>query len=70
MAAFTVGRNVSIDISKNVMTVTIDLSAEGITSGSGKSDTIATTGAPQAVGSLPDGRPVKMNLSVFAPLKA
>jgi len=70
MAAFTVGRNVSISIDKSIMTVTVDLAAEGITSASGKSDTVATTGAPQAVGSLPDGRPVKMNLSVFAPVKA
>lgn len=67
---FNVGRNLTVSLDDYLMTVEIDLRVEGITSASGKSDTVATTGAPQAVASLPDGRPVKMNLSVFAPVKA
>ncbi|GAF97079.1 unnamed protein product [marine sediment metagenome] len=70
MAAYNIGRNVKVEKKANTLTITIDLTAEGKLSASGKSDTIATTGAPQGIGELPDGRPVKMNLSVFAPAAA
>lgn len=68
--SYTIGRNIEISKSGSKLVVTIDLSAAGKVSASGKSDTIATTGAPQSIGELPDGRPVKMNLSVFAPAEA
>jgi hypothetical protein len=67
---YSLGRNIVISKDDYHMTVEIDLRVEGKLSASGKSDTIATTGAPQGIGELPDGRPVKMNLSVFAPAKA
>jgi len=70
MAGYTLGRNVNVSKNGSKLVITVDLSAEGKVSSSGKSDTIATTGAPQPIGELPDGRPCKLNLSVFAPAKA
>jgi len=65
---FTVGRNVSVSIDGSKLSITVDLSVDGTPSTSGKSMTLATTGAPQVIGSLADGRPVKANLSVFVPM--
>ncbi len=70
MASYNVGRNVNVTKTNGKLTVTIDLTSEGKVSASGKSDTIATTGAPQGIGELPDGRPLKLSLSVFAPTAA
>jgi hypothetical protein len=68
--AFSVGRNVNMVIVGTILTVTVDLSVDSPLSTSGKNDSIATTGAPADIGMLPDGRPAKMNLSVYAPVPA
>ena len=67
MATFNVGRNVVIDIEGSVLTATVDLSQEGDISTTGKTISIATTGAPADI-ALPNGSPAKMNLSIFAPV--
>jgi hypothetical protein len=69
MAAFNAGRNVTIEIKGTKLTATIDLSVDAPLSTSGKTESIATTGAPADIGALPDGRPAKLNLSLFAPVR-
>jgi hypothetical protein len=68
--AYSIGRNVSMSRDGNIITAIIDLSVEAPLSTSGKTESIATTGAAADIGSLDDGRPVKMNISVYAPIPA
>jgi len=65
--SFGVGRNIKATVEGGTLTLVIDLTVEGVESKSGKSDTIATTGAPQVVGTTPDGKPVSANVSIFCP---
>jgi hypothetical protein len=65
--SFGVGRNIQAKVDDGKLTLTVDLGVDGVPSKSGKSDTIATTGAPQVVGTTPDGKPVSCNVSIFTP---
>jgi hypothetical protein len=67
---FNIGRNITVIIEGNTLTATVDLSVETPLTTTGKNDSISTTGAPQQVGVMPDGRPLTMNLSVYAPVPA
>ena len=65
---FNIGRNVEVSVDGKKMTITADIGEQGQPSSTGKTDLIASSGGAQAVGSLPDGRPVKLNLALFAPV--
>ena len=65
---FNIGRNISVTVEGNTLTATVDLSVETPLTTTGKNDSISTTGAPQQVGVMPDGRPLTMNLSLYAPV--
>lgn len=67
---FNVGRNIKAKAEGKTITLTIDVSEAGTLSGSGKNMTIATTGSAQAVGTTPDGRPIKLNLTAYAAIPA
>ena len=67
MAKYNVGRNVTLDITDGILTATVNLKEEGEISTTGKTISVATTGAPADI-ALPNGSPAKLNLSVFAPV--
>ena len=58
--AMAIGNNVKAIVNGNILTLTVDLSVAGNLSASGKSITLATTGAPTAI--MPG---IKVGLSVF-----
>lgn len=59
-------RNVKPVVKANQLIITIDLSAEGILSKSGKSRVIATTSGNVSL-ATPDGRQFKLGLNVYTP---
>lgn len=68
--SYSIGRNVMLSRDGDIITITIDLEADAPLSTSGKNESIATTGAAADVGSLGDGRPVKLNISCYVPFPA
>lgn len=70
MAKFNIGTNIVASVEGKKLTLVIDIGESGHLSGSGKNMTLATTGSAQAVGNTPDGRPIKLNLSAYAPIPA
>lgn len=58
--------NVQMEVKGNKLTITVDLSAKGETSGSGKSEVIASTKGNVDV---PGAAGVKLGLNVYKPKK-
>lgn len=60
-------RNVEISVKGNVLTAKIDLSKDGVMSGTGKTINIATTGKPCHVEGMPDDMRIGMNVFKYPP---
>lgn len=60
-----IGSNVNVEVKGDVMTITVDLSADYGPSESKKSIIIATSEGPKSV---PDGSGIKFGLNVYRPV--
>ena len=58
-----VGRNVAVELDGNMLTIRADISAETTTSGSGKSEVVASTNGNVAV----PGTDLKLGLNLYRP---
>lgn len=65
---YSIGRNCDVTVNGHTMTITIDLSADGAPSSTGKTEVISTSGGASVVGTSADGRPCKLNCTVFVPI--
>ena len=64
--ATILGRNVEVVVKGKVLTITIDLAAEGHPSASGKTLTIATTGGNQVISGADHSKgEVKLGVNVY-----
>lgn len=58
-----IGRNVSVELDGNMLTIRADIGAETTTSGSGKSEVVASTNGNVAV----PGTDLKLGLNLYRP---
>lgn len=57
--------NIAMNLNGNILTVTIDITKRGKTSGSGKSTSIASTGGNVSIPNHPD---IKIGVNCYVPI--